>query len=190
MHNFLALAMEQFEMAVSYKSRVLRLLTRVKNIRNEDVNMAVIQALYDDISKEQKFIESQIKSSQEVDSEYAAVEPYTTARRIGWIELRDLLDFAFHLVSFCYLMCFLTLHQIEEKKNYFQDFYKHFLGLNDFELGQTISSGAFSTVYLSRRKDTNELCATKVMSKRFLRQQGMVERVKRECRLMDSTSRF
>lgn len=97
MQNFLTVAMEQFELAASYKNRVLRLLKRVKNIRNDGGNLGLINTLCDEIVKEQKFIESQIKATHVV-VETSAMDPHATARRIGWIEMRDLLDFAFRLV--------------------------------------------------------------------------------------------
>jgi hypothetical protein len=73
----------------------------VKEIRQEDANMRVINSLFDDILKEQKFVESQIKviESSTHESSVRDRDPSLTSRRLGWVEMAELLDIAFHQVS-------------------------------------------------------------------------------------------
>jgi hypothetical protein len=111
MHNFLSQAMTQFEAAVSYKRRVLRLLMRypflpshfhcsfchvaliwippsprVREIRHEDANIRIINVLLDDIVKETKYVETQLKES--------GATTGNSDHRLGWVEMADLLEIA------------------------------------------------------------------------------------------------
>ena len=63
--------------------------------------MRVINVLFEDIMKEQKFVESQIKTIESAvhESSYGDRDPTLTSRRLGWVEMAELLDIAFHEVS-------------------------------------------------------------------------------------------
>jgi hypothetical protein len=65
--------------------------------------MRIITTLFDDISKEQKFVESQIKAIEALTLEASATggerDPSLTSKRLGWVEMAELLDIASHQVS-------------------------------------------------------------------------------------------
>mmetsp|Transcript_7349 Transcript_7349/g.10923 ORF Transcript_7349/g.10923 Transcript_7349/m.10923 type:complete len:700 (+) Transcript_7349:124-2223(+) len=176
MQKLMGAAISQFDTSSSYRRNVVHILRRVQSITCDNANMRRIASVKEDIDKEETYLKKLLDDIRKGELSAQGSHIYCDEMESGILQMLELLDEA--------------RSQVEVKKNYFIAFYKHFLGLNDFEVGKILSSGAFSTVYLSRRKDTGEICATKVMNKRFLRQQGMVQRVKRECRLMDTTSRF
>jgi hypothetical protein len=66
----------------------------VRDIRHEDANMRIINALLDEILKETKYVETQIKESLPPVA-VAIFGDESTSQRLGWVEMADLLEIAF-----------------------------------------------------------------------------------------------
>lgn len=82
-----------------------------------------------------------------------------------------------------------SLEQLRTKKAVLKDHFQPILKLADFKFLRLLNEGAFAKVYQAQRKNDNsrQNFAIKVMEKKFIKQQDMVKRVKRECKVMKST---
>jgi len=66
---------------------------------------------------------------------------------------------------------------------------KH-LTISDFEIGNLLNVGSFSSVHLARNKDNGKLYAIKIMKREFLQDHRMEFQIQRECRVMENTKKF
>lgn len=72
-----------------------------------------------------------------------------------------------------------------------KDHFQPLLSVSDFKFLRLLNEGAFAKVYQAQKRNdkSHENFAVKVMDKKFIKQQDMVKRVKRECKVMKSTGR-
>jgi serine/threonine protein kinase len=83
----------------------------------------------------------------------------------------------------------LALDKLRVKKNILREYFSPQLSINDFKCLRILNEGAFAKVYQAvKKKDKTHMnYAIKVMEKKFIKQQNMVKRIKRECKVMKST---
>ena len=82
-----------------------------------------------------------------------------------------------------------ALEQLKAKRVMLKDHFQPVLNITDFRFMRLLNEGAFAKVYQAQRKNdgSHQNFAIKVMEKKFIKQQDMVKRVKRECKVMKST---
>jgi serine/threonine protein kinase len=82
-----------------------------------------------------------------------------------------------------------ALEQLKTKRALLKDHFQPVLSISDFKFLRLLNEGAFAKVYQAHRKNdsSQQNYAIKVMDKKFIKQQDMVKRVKRECKVMKST---
>jgi hypothetical protein len=76
--------------------------------------------------------------------------------------------------------------QINAKRSALRKFNQYIMDVNHFTFLRQLSKGAFSTVYLAKRKDNGKHCAIKMMNKEFIREKDMVSQVLRERSILSS----
>ncbi|CBK24628.2 uncharacterized protein [Blastocystis hominis] len=56
----------------------------------------------------------------------------------------------------------------------------HKIGLDSFIIGEQLGEGAYSKVYICKKKDDNQLYAVKIVNKNFIQKEGKVRSVMAE----------
>mmetsp|Transcript_8380 Transcript_8380/g.8343 ORF Transcript_8380/g.8343 Transcript_8380/m.8343 type:complete len:942 (-) Transcript_8380:171-2996(-) len=79
-----------------------------------------------------------------------------------------------------------SIIQINAKRSALRKFNRYIMDVNHFTFLKQCSIGAFSSVYLAKRKDSGKHCAIKMMNKAFIREKDMVGQVLRERSILSS----
>lgn len=165
MNHCLSKAISMFDEQMSLDNRALQLLKGVIDISMDSYDGKKIKKLEAEISAAiQKFsdVQSQVKPAE-------SGLPVVDLRGVG--ALKE------------------ALAQLKVKKMLLKDHFQPVLNITDFRFLRLLNEGAFAKVYQAQRKNdgSHQNYAIKVMEKKFIKQQDMVKRVKRECKVMKST---
>mmetsp|Transcript_8381 Transcript_8381/g.8345 ORF Transcript_8381/g.8345 Transcript_8381/m.8345 type:complete len:927 (-) Transcript_8381:171-2951(-) len=168
MGAFISKAMAMFEKRSAFNNQALSLIRRVLNIPYYASDGKWLSSLGDEINRLKNTLQNDI-------NEHGLTVATSGSDRIQYEEMKKL-----------YTILEMGIIQIKAKRSVLRKFNQYIMDINHFTYSRQLSKGAFSTVYLAKRKDNGKYCAIKMMNKAFIREKDMVGQVLRERSILSS----
>jgi tRNA A-37 threonylcarbamoyl transferase component Bud32 len=168
MGAFISKAMAMFEKRSAFNNQALSLIRRVLNIPYYASDGKWLSSLGDEINRLKNTLQNDI-------NEHGLTVATSGSDRIQYEEMKKL-----------YTILEMGIIQIKAKRSVLRKFNQYIMDINHFTYSRQLSKGAFSTVYLAKRKDNGKYSAIKMMNKAFIREKDMVGQVLRERSILSS----